>query len=350
MDDNVKRITLVVLPYIVALAAILLSFFDPGVLGWLLYYGGIAAIAVMLLARFAARFIPQRVREGIINTFIAITGYSSIIAIIFIFVFVFKEGIGAFITIPLADIFLETVWQPNSTVPKYSFLPLILGTFMVTTLAMLISIPIGVFTAVYIAEIAKGVEKEIVKPLVELLAGIPSVIYGLLGLVVLGDVIPAITGTPFRLNALNGAVVLAVMLTPLIASISEDALYNVPRIYRTAAYALGATRFEVITRAVLPAAISGIAAAILLGLARTLGETMAVLMATGNAAQITFNPLASVRTMTANIAIEMGEVPSGSEHYHALFGIGIVLFTITFIVNIIADAVMAGFAKKLGKE
>ncbi|MCP4228540.1 MAG: phosphate ABC transporter permease subunit PstC [bacterium] len=350
MDNTPKRIILVVLPYIAALAAILLSLFDPGVLGWLLYYGGIAAIAVMLLSRVVTRFIPQRVREAVINTFIAVTGYLSIIAVLFIFVFICKEGIGAFITIPLADMFLDTVWQPNSVEPKYSFLPLIAGTFIVTGLAMLISVPIGVFTAVYVAEIAKGVEKEIIKPAVELLAGIPSVIYGLLGLVVLGDVIPAITGTPFRLNALNGAVVLAVMLTPLIASISEDALYNVPRTYRTAAYALGATRFEVITRAVLPAAISGIAAAVLLGLARTLGETMAVLMATGNAAQLTFNPLASVRTMTANIAIEMGEVPRGSEHYHALFAIGIVLFTLTFVVNIIADAVMTGFAKKLGKE
>jgi phosphate ABC transporter permease protein PstC len=350
MESRLKQITLIVLPYVVALIAILLSFFDPGVIGWLLYYGGIAAIIALVIARAAVRLIPQRIRESIINTFIAVTGYSSIIAIVFIFIFVFKEGISAFITIPLADIFLETVWQPNSTEPKYSFIPLILGTFMVTTLTMLIAIPIGVFTAIYIAEIAKGVEKEIVKPAVELLAGIPSVIYGLLGLVVLGDVIPAITGTPFRLNALNGAVVLSIMLTPLIASISEDALYNVPRTYRTAAYALGATRFEVITRAVVPAAMSGIAAAILLGLARTLGETMAVLMATGNAAQITFDPLASVRTMTANIAIEMGEVPSGSEHYHALFGIGIVLFTMTFVVNLIADAVMTSFAKKLGKE
>jgi len=200
---------------------------------------------------------------------------------------------------------------------------------------------------VYLAEIAGPREREIVKPVVELLSAIPSVVYGFLGWSFWGRH-PAITGTPFRLSALNGGIVLAVMLTPMLASLAEDALFAVPRSYRSASYALGATRFETIMRWCCPRAL-GVAAAVLLSLARTLGETMAVLLATGNATMLTFNPLASVRTLTATIAIEMGEVAFGSEHYRVLFALGIILFTITFLINFAADAVMARFAKKYGR-
>lgn len=326
------------------------SYADPGVIGWFMWYGGIALMIIVTSARILPKIIPQKVRERTIDVFIIATGYSSTIAILLIFVFIFKEGFAAFIGIPSAELFGGKIWQPNSLVPKYGLLPLINGTLLVTFLTVIISVPMGVGSAIYISEIAGRREKEIIKPAIELLAGIPSVIYGLLGMVILGDLIPAITGTPFRLNALNGAIVLSVMLMPTIASISEDAIYNVPRTYRTAAAAMGATRFERITRVVLPAAASGIVAAILLAVARTLGETMAVLLATGNAAQLTYNPLESVRTMTANIAIEMGEVPFGSTHYHALFAIGVVLFTITFLINLAADVVLNRFARKMGKE
>jgi phosphate transport system permease protein len=345
-----KRGFLFAAPYLAGLLAMAFSYADPGVIGWFMWYGGIGLIVVAALARILPKIIPRKIRERTVDVFIVATGYSSIAAIFLIFVFIFKEGFTAFVDIPLAELFGGKIWQPNSAVPKYGLLPLINGTLLVTGLTAVISVPIGVGTAVYISEIAGRREKEIIKPAIELLAGIPSVIYGLLGMVILGDLIPAVTGTPFRLNALNGAIVLSVMLMPTIASIAEDAIHNVPRTYRTAAAAMGATRFERITRVVLPAAASGIAAAILLAVARTLGETMAVLLATGNAAQLTADPLASVRTMTANIAIEMGEVPFGSTHYHALFAIGVVLFTITFLVNLTADVVLTRFAKRAGKE
>jgi len=345
-----KNIFLHIAPYLAGLMSMALSRFDPGVIGWFMWYGGIALMVTITLANILPKIIPQKIREKTIDVLIIATGYSSIVAIFLIFIFIFKEGFTAFVDIPLSDLFGGKIWQPNSTVPKYGMLPLIGGTLLVTGLTAVISVPIGLATAVYIAEVAGRREKEIVKPAIELLAGIPSVIYGLLAMVILGDLIPAITGTPFRLNALNGALVLSVMLMPTIASIAEDAIHNVPRTYRTAAAAMGATRFERITRVVLPAAASGIVAAILLSVARALGETMAVLLATGNAAQLTGNPLASVRTMTANIAIEMGEVPFGSTHYHALFAIGVVLFTITFLVNFAADMVLTRFAKKVGKE
>ncbi len=183
----------------------------------------------------------------------------------------------------------------------------------------------------------------------ELLSAVPSVVYGLLGMVVLGDVIPRVTGSPFRLSALNGGLILAVMLTPMLASLAEDAFFSVPRSFRVASYALGATRWETIRRVVVPAAAPGTAAAVLLALARTLGETMAVLLATGNAAVFTFNPLHAVRTMTATIAIEMGEAAFGSPHYHALFALGIILFTATFFINLGAAAVMSRFARRFGR-
>jgi phosphate transport system permease protein len=331
--------------YALPAAMVLLSFAVVGVIGWLLFWGGLAALGAQLASRAAARFIPQKVRERFVNVVITAAGYSAIVIIAFIFAFIFKEGLAAFREVPTGE-FFKMIWQPAATVPKYGLLPLATGTVMVTAIAMLIAIPLGLGTAIYLSEVAGAREREFVKPVVELLSAIPSVVYGLLGMVVLGDVIPAITGTPFRLNAVNGGVVLAVMLTPMLATLAEDALYSVPRSYRVAAFALGATRWETIRRTVVPAATSGVAAAVLLSVARTLGETMAVLLATGNMAAFTLNPLSSVRTMTATIAIEMGDAVFGGEHYHVLFALGVVLFSITFLVNLTSQVVMDRFARR----
>ncbi len=333
------------LKYALPAAMILLSFAVAGVIGWLLFWGGLAALGGQLANRVAARFIPQKAREAFVNTLITVAGYSAIVIIVFIFLFIFKEGLTAFRAVPAGE-FLKKVWQPAAEVPKYGILPLVTGTVMVTAIAMAAAIPLGLGTAIYLSEVAGSREREIVKPVVELLSAIPSVVYGLLGMVVLGDVIPRITGTPFRLNAVNGGVVLAIMLTPMLASLAEDALYSVPRSYRVAAFALGATRWETIRRTVVPAAASGVTAAILLSVARTLGETMAVLLATGNMAAFTGNPLSSVRTMTATIAIEMGDAVFGGEHYHVLFALGVVLFSITFVVNLISQVIMDRFARR----
>ncbi|MGD8717947.1 MAG: phosphate ABC transporter permease subunit PstC [Candidatus Zixiibacteriota bacterium] len=331
--------------YAVPAAMILLSFAVKGVIGWLLFWGGLAALGGQLANFLAARFFPRRVREGVINVIITAAGYSTIVIIAFIFLFIFKEGFSAFREVPFGD-FFKTIWQPASEVPKYGIIPLATGTAMVTLISMIIAIPLGLGTAIYLSEIAGAREREIVKPVVELLSAIPSVVYGLLGMVVLGDVIPAITGTPFRLNAVNGGLVLAVMLTPMLASLAEDALYSVPRSYRVGSFAMGATRWEVIRRTVVPAASSGVTAAVLLSVARTLGETMAVLLATGNMAAFTVNPLSSVRTMTATIAIEMGDAVFGGEHYHVLFALGVVLFSITFVVNLASQIIMDRYARK----
>ncbi len=333
------------LKYALPAAMVLLSFAVVGVIGWLLFWGGLAALGGQLANRVAARLVPRKTREAAVNAAITVAGYSAIVIIAFIFLFIFKEGLAAFREVPAGE-FLKTIWQPAATVPKYGILPLAAGTVMVTAIAMAVAIPLGLGTAVYLSEVAGRREREFVKPVVELLSAVPSVVYGLLGMVVLGDVLPAVTGTPFRLNAVNGGIILAIMLTPMLASLAEDALYSVPRSYRVASFALGATRWETTRRAVVPAAASGVAAAILLSVARTLGETMAVLLATGNMAAFTLNPLSSVRTITATIAIEMGEAAFGGEHYHVLFALGVVLFTITFVVNLTSQAIMDRFARK----
>jgi phosphate transport system permease protein len=331
--------------YALPAAMVLLSFAVVGVIGWLLFWGGLAALGAQLATRVAARLIPRKTREGFVNVLITAAGYSTIVIIAFIFLFIFREGLSAFREVAAGE-FFKMIWQPAASVPKYGIIPLAAGTVMVTAVAMVIAIPLGLGTAIYLAEVAGAREREVVKPIVELLSAIPSVVYGLLGMVVLGEVIPALTGTPFRLNALNGGIVLAVMLTPMLASLAEDALYSVPRSYRVAAFALGATRWETIRRTVVPAASSGVMAAVLLSVARTLGETMAVLLATGNMAAFTVNPLSSVRTMTATIAIEMGDAVFGGEHYHVLFALGVVLFSITFVVNLASQFIMDRYARR----
>jgi phosphate ABC transporter permease protein PstC len=208
------------------------------------------------------------------------------------------------------------------------------------TTATIIAVPLGVICAIYIAEVASDRLKEILKPVIEIIAGIPSVVFGFIALVILSNVVHEAFQSTYRLNALNGALILALMILPTIISISEDAINAVPQEYREASLAMGATKWETIRHVVIPSAKSGIMVGIMLGIGRAVGETMAVLMATGNAPIFTLDLLRSVETMTAVIAIEMGEVVFGSPHYHALFAIGLVLFTITFVINLVADIVI----------
>jgi len=277
------------------------------------------------------------IKEFIIEKAIYLSGITSIIIVLLIFIFLAKEGFSIFKTVSIKEFLLGEKWYPISTPPKFGILPLILGSFYVTIGAALISVPIGIASAVYIAEVAPPRTKEILKSGIELLAAIPSVVLGFIGMMTLVPFVKKVFHLPTGLTAFSGAVMLAFMAMPTIVSIAEDALNAVPRKYKEAALALGATRWQAIWRVVLRAASSGIMAAVMLGIGRVVGETMAVMMITGNAAKIPHSIFEPVRTLTATIAAEMGETVQGSDHYYALFAIGIVLFFITFIINLIAD-------------
>jgi len=266
-----------------------------------------------------------------------ICGLASIFFVVLIFLFLAKEGLSVFKTINLKDFIFGKSWYPISEPAQLGILPLILGSLLVTLGAAIISIPIGVACAVYISEIAPLKIKEILKAGIELLAAIPSVVLGFIGMVTLVPWVKTTFHLPTGLTALSGSIILAFMAMPTIVSIAEDALYSVPKSYKEGAFALGATHWQTIYRVLLPAASSGIVAAVMLGIGRVIGETMAVMMITGNAAVIPQSILVPVRTLTATIAAEMGEAVVGSEHYFALFAIGIVLFIISFAINVTAD-------------
>lgn len=262
---------------------------------------------------------------------------TSILVVALIFLFLFKEA-APFASEPGLSRLWDNRWIPVSFQrERYGVIPLIMGSTLVTFLATLIAVPLGIMGAVYISEIARPAEREILKPFVELLAGIPSVVLGFFGLVVLCPIVKTVFRLSTGLTALTGAILLAFMAIPTIISISEDSLRSVPTAYKAAALALGASRLETIWKVTLPAALPGIVAAIMLGMGRVIGETMAVMMVTGNAPMVTLSPFESVRTMTATIAAEMGEVPFGSTHYRALFCVGVLLLLITFGLNMIAQ-------------
>src|SRR3989338_1060281 len=278
-----------------------------------------------------------RVREWLIEALIRVSVISSIAIVALIFIFLLKEGLALFRVIPIADFLAGQRWYPISDPPRFGILPLMLGSGVVTLGAVMLSVPLGVASAIFISEIAKGWAKETLKTGIELFAAIPSVVLGFIGISVLAPLIKQWFHLPTGLTALTGSVTLAFMAMPTIVSITEDALSSVPRGHREAALALGATRWQMMWRVLLPAAGSGIVAAVMLGIGRVIGETMAVMMVTGNAAVIPHTLLRPVRTMTATIAAEKGETVSGSDHYAALFAIGIVLFIISFAINLIAD-------------
>ncbi len=278
--------------------------------------------------------------ELIVTRLIKIVGYSAILFVALIFLFLLLEGAPALVEIPLQDL-LDTRWYPIEG--RFGLLPLIGGTVLVTIGAALIALPLGLSTAIYIAEVAPRTLREVLKPVVEVMAGLPSVMLGFLGIVVLAPFIRQTFDLPTGLSAFTGAILLGAMAIPTVVSVAEDALDAVPSTYREAARALGATDWQIIWRVTLPAARSGVLTAVMLGIGRVIGETMAVMMVTGNAPVIP-NGLTSLfrpaRTMTATIAAEMGEVANGSVHYHALFLIGIVLFTFSLIVNLSVSGVV----------
>ena len=271
-------------------------------------------------------------------------GISAIVFIIGIFLFVTREGLSFVIgPMDLKEFFGSIAWRPTSIRnPTYGILALMAGTASVTGLAMLVAVPFSLGAAIYIAEFATGRMREALKVLVELLAAIPSVVWGFIGLSIMNPLIIDLFDVPIGLTVLNAGVILGLMAAPIMTTIAEDALKAVPDSYREAAEAMGATRWQVVFQVVLPAAKNGLMAAILLGVGRGFGETMAVLMASGHSINIPTSPFDSVRALTATIAAELGDTAVGSDHYGVLFTLGIFLFLVTFVINLTADLVVRG--------
>ena len=279
----------------------------------------------------------KRPFEFIIEKLVLLSGIASIVFVALIFIFLLKEGLSLFANENVFAFLFGRNWYPISDPPQFGILPLILGSLLVTFGAIVIAVPLGLAAAIYVAEIAPLWLRDILKSGIELLAAIPSIVLGFIGIVTLAPFLKHIFNLPSGLTALAGSIMLAFMAMPTIVSIIEDSIVSVPKNYKEGSLALGATRWQTIYRVTLPAASSGILAAIMLGIGRVIGETMAVLMITGNAAVMPTSFLQPVRTLTATIAAEMGEAVGGSSHYYALFAIGIVLFIISFIINLLAD-------------
>ncbi len=287
-----------------------------------------------------------RLKEKAIHGLFFFNGVLVVIILLGILALLVFTSIPAFKEIRLSEFLFSTNWNPTSYVKScYGIVAMLVSTFMVTSGALLIAIPLGIGTAAYLSDVATPRVREIAKPVVEILAGIPSVVIGFLGIVLVGPAIAKIFGLYNGLNAINGSVLLAIMALPTIISLSEDALKSVPKSYQEASLALGATHWQTLIRVKIPAALSGIIASCMLGMGRAVGETMTVLMATGCAPAMPGSFLDSVRTMTSTIAIELGEVPYNTTHYYALFAIGLVLFIITFIINMASDIILHKYQK-----
>jgi phosphate transport system permease protein len=279
----------------------------------------------------------RKQKEKIIKAIFFVFALVSVVILGLIVFSLFREGLPLFSKVSIYDFIFGLQWYPTADQPLFGIFPLIVGSVIVTVFATLIAVPLGVLSAVYISEIAPLAIKEILKSSIELLAGLPSVVLGFFGMVVVAPWMQETFDLPTGLNIVNASVILAIMAIPTISSISEDALHAVSREFKEASYALGATKFETITRIILPSALSGILTAVILGMSRAIGETMVVLMVAGGAAALPESIFDSVRPMPASIAAEMGEAPYRSAHYQALFATGIVLFFMTMIFNLIAD-------------
>lgn len=316
----------------------------------------------------APRPIPSlkrqpRTGERLVELLLRAVALTSIAAIVLILAFVAREALPVFtgtgsdesgaslnllLAEPLADGSEPLLWRPVSHPPRYNVIPLVIGSLKVTLVAVLIAAPLGIAAAIYVSELAGKRQREIIKPTIELLAGVPSVVIGFFALVVLASWTQRVFGTEHRLNALVAGTGLALAVCPVIFTVSEDALQAVPHAYRTAALALGSDRLQMIFRVVVPAALPGILASLVLGFGRAIGETMIVLLASGNAALISGSVGVSTRTITATIAEELGEVVVGSGHYRVLFALGTILFASTFVLNFAGERVIHGLRKKLG--
>ena len=305
----------------------------------------------------------SRIREFLGEKLIGVTALTALIAIALIFIFIFKEALPIF-TDPFVkeEASIDKMvmpqewkagheatfrWQPESDTPKFSLLPLFVGTLKAAIIAMLFAVPLGVGAAIYSAEFASRRMREIIKPVVELLAGIPSVVLGFFALIVMATVIQTVFGLTYRLNALNAGIALGLAVIPIVFTVAEDAMTSVPQSLRDASLALGANQWQVSRTVVLPTAMPGIAAGVVLGFGRAIGETMIVLMASGNAAILSLNPGDSIRTFSATIAAELAEVVFGSAHYSVLFFIGTLLFVFTFMINLGGDVVLGKVKERM---
>lgn len=281
--------------------------------------------------------VNRKAKDSVIRIAFLVTALSSIVALGLIMLYLFLEGVPIFAHISVTDFLFGHLWYPTSDPPEFGIFPLIVASVTVTLVSSVMAIPLGVMTAIYLAEIAGPRTRGFFKPVVELLAALPSVVIGFFGMVVVAPFLQETLDLATGLNLFNASLMLAFMSVPTICSVSEDAIYSVPGELREASLALGATHWETISRVILPASLSGISTAVILGMSRAIGETMVVLMVAGGAAMIPNSLFSPVRPMPSSIAAEMAEAPFRGDHYYALFAIGIVLFLFTLLFNIIAD-------------
>lgn len=288
-----------------------------------------------------------KTKEKIIKKVLFAFALSSILFLTGIVIVLFMEGLPIFEEVGILEFITGKIWYPTFSPPDYGILPLILASLVVTLGAMIIAAPLGIASAIFISYILPKKYRKIVKPAVEMLAGVPSVIYGLFGMKILAPFLSDLFNLPTGLTGLNASIMLGIMALPTVVSLSEDAITTVPKKFRDASLALGSTKWEMLSKVILPTASSGVVTAVILGMGRAIGETMTVLMVAGGAPVMPKSIFKPLRPMTATIAAEMGEAPVGSGHYHALFGIAIVLFIITLIFNIIADIASQRFKEKV---
>ena len=290
----------------------------------------------------------NRLDDKIFQKTFGLLAFASLIFLLGIVLILFQQGLPIFRIVNLFQFVGGKAWYPTAEPAEFGILPLILGTLWITLGAMIFCIPVGVGSALFLHEIAGFRLRSILKPIIEILAGIPSIVYGFFGMVIIAPFLQKLLDIPIGQCALTASLILGIMAVPAVCSLAEDALNFVPKSFREASFALGANRWQTLTRVVIPAAGSGISTAIILGMSRVVGETMTVLMVAGGAAVIPRSIFDPVRPMTATIAAEMGEAAVGSPHYHALFAIGLILFLITMAFNIIAELISRNYRLKLG--
>ena len=289
-----------------------------------------------------------RVKEKLYKWLFATLAFASLVFLVGIVIVLFKEALPIFKKVKVLEFLFGKFWYPTYDPPEFGIFPLILASLWVSVGAMIVCIPLGVGSALYLNEIASHRQKDVLKPLVEILASIPSIVYGFFGMAVLAPFLQNLFHLPIGLCAFTASLTLGIMATPTVCSLAEDALSYVPKAFREASFAVGANRWQTLVKVVIPAAGSGISTAIILGMSRAIGETMTVLMVAGGAAVIPKSFFDPVRPMTAAIAAEMGEAPMGSDHFHALFAIALILFLITFVFNVIAEVISRKYRIKLG--
>jgi phosphate transport system permease protein len=290
----------------------------------------------------------NRKKERIIRWIFTVLAFASLVFLVGITIILFRQGLPVFKEANIFQFIFGKSWYPTYEPPEFGILPLILASLWVTVGALFVCVPLGVGSALYLHELAGHTQRSILKPIIEILAGIPSIVYGFFGMVIVAPLLQKVLGLPVGQTAFTGSLMLGIMATPTVCSIAEDALSFVPKSFREASFAVGANRWQTLTEVVIPAAGSGISTAVILGMSRAIGETMTVLMVCGGAAVIPRSMFQPVRPMTATIAAEMGETVMGSAHFHALFAIGLILFMITLVFNIIAELISRRYRLKLG--